>query len=178
MKKITLLTLVFVLCFSASAVLAAEYEANIDFSKGESGWGPMGSASFYVTNEDAKVGTVSLIVTGRNNSWEGTRFSLTDVLEEGGVYDLSLWIKAVEASPGAQAWVTCVKDTIAGEAEYTQIVAPLEISQTEWVELSVEGFEFSLEGYTSVAIYVEVDDPTASYMLDDFTLKGNKPINL
>ncbi|NMB39026.1 MAG: hypothetical protein GX994_05575 [Firmicutes bacterium] len=178
MKKITLLSLVFVLCFSISAVLAAEYEVNIDFSYGESGWGPMGSAVYYVTNEDAKVGSLSLAVLGRTQTWEGTIFNLSNVLEEGGVYEISLWIKAMEAAPGAKVWLTCVKDTTTGEAQYSQIAEPVEITSDEWVELKVEPFEFSLEGYNSIAFYVEVDDVTASYFMDDITIKGDKPINL
>ena len=114
MKKRTILT-VFLITILVSVVFAAEYEVKIDFSLGESGWGPMGAAIYYVTNEDAKVGTLSLAVVGRNNVWEGTIFSLTDVLEEGGVYDVSLWIKAMDPiEEGTTAWITCVKENLEG----------------------------------------------------------------
>lgn len=37
---------------------------------------------------------------------------------------------------------------------------------------------YSKEGLDRVEIYLEVDDPTASYFMDDFTITGNKPIRL
>lgn len=177
MKKSILLTLVLVLCFSASAVLAAEYEVVIDFTLGESGWGPMGSAVYYVTNEDAKVGSFSLAVDGRTQTWEGSIFNIGYILEEGGEYQISLWIKAMEGiEPGATAWITCVSDTLEGEAKYSGFAEAVELSTDEWVELKSEPFQFSLEGYSSIAIYVEVDDPYAGYFIDDMKIQGDKPI--
>lgn len=179
MKKYLLLTMVFVLCFSVSAVFAAEYEyeVKIDFSLGESGWEPMGGAVYYVTNEDAKEGSFSLAVDGRTQTWEGSIFNIGYVLEEGGEYVISLWVKAMEGiEPGSTAWITCVSDTLDGEAEYTGFAEAVELTADEWVELKSAPFVFSLEGYASIAIYVEVDDPYAGYFIDDMTIKGNKPI--
>lgn len=177
MKRLVLLTLVFVLCFSFSTVLAAEYEGKIDFSLGQSGWGPMGGPLILVTDEQVKVGTSSLAILGRTMAWEGSIFALTDVLEEGGTYEISIWVRALEANPNAQAWLTCVKVDEAGEAKYSQLSQPVKISETQWTELLAKGFEFSKEGLRSVEIYVEVDDATASYFMDDFTIRGNKPVN-
>ncbi len=177
MKKIGLLAMLLVLCLSFTTVFAEEYELKIDFSYGEYGWSPMGSAIFYVTNDDAKVGSVSLAVVGRTQSWEGTIFALTDVLTDGGVYDISLWIKAIDADPDAEAWLTCVTDTLDGDAKYSRLSDPVAINANEWTELVVKDFEFNMEGNASIAFYIEVDDPTAAYFVDDVTIKGDKPIN-
>ena len=177
MRKSFMLMLALVLCLSMSA-FAAEYEAVIDFSYGELGWGPMGGAVFYVTNEDARSESLSLAVVGRTQTWEGTIFELFNVLEDGGVYNFSIWVKALEAAPGSQVWITCVQVDTAGDAHYSRLCDPVEISTTEWVELVVENYEFTKEGYTGTAIYLEVDDEFASYLMDDFKITGNKPIHL
>lgn len=171
------LAFVLLLCFGITA-MAAEYEAVIDFTYGESGWGPMGSAVFYITDEDFRSAPFSLAVIGRSQTWEGTIFAVSRVLNEGGVYNLSIWVKAMDAAPGARVWMTCVKVDLAGQAQYSRLCDPKEISTTEWVELTVDGFEYSKEGLDRVEIYLEVDDPTALYFMDDFTITGNKPIRL
>jgi len=177
MRRSIAVALALVLCLSAAA-LAAEYEAVIDFSSGESGWGPMGSAVFYITDEDFRSEPFSLAIVGRSQNWEGTIFAVSRVLEEGGVYSFSIWVKAMDAAPGAKVWMTCVKVALSGEAAYSRLCEPKEISTTEWVELVAKDFEYSKEGLDRVEIYLEVDDPTASYFMDDFKISGNKPIKL
>jgi len=174
MRKTLILTLALVLCLGITA--AAQYEAVLDFTSGQSYWGPMGAAAFYITTEDARSQPFSLAIVGRSQTWEGSIFDIYKALEDGGVYNFSIWVKGMDAAPGAQVWITCVKVDLAGQAAYSRLCDPVEISNTEWVELKVENFEFSMEGLSAVAIYLEVDDVTASYFIDDFKITGTKPV--
>ncbi|HKM18014.1 MAG: hypothetical protein GX228_06515 [Firmicutes bacterium] len=180
MRKSLFLVFGLVLCLSAAAVAAdAEYEAIIDFSNGhESGWGPMGGAVRYIAAEEFRSEPFSLAVLGRTQIWEGTIFQVSNILEEGGVYTFSLWIKAMEAKPGSTAWITAVRVDKAGNASYERLCDPVEVNTTDWVEVVIKDFVFSLDGLDRIEFYPEIDDVEASYYMDDFKIVGNKPIKL
>jgi len=180
MKRSLLLVFGLVLCLSAACVASdAEHEAIIDFSTGnESGWGPMGGAVRYIAAEEFRSEPFSLAVLGRTQIWEGTIFRISNILEEGGVYTISLWIKAMEAQPGSTAWITEVRVDKAGNASYNRLCDPVEVNTTDWVEVVIKDYVFNLGDLDRIEIYPEIDDVEASYYMDDFMIVGNKPIRL
>jgi hypothetical protein len=181
MKKSLVFMLVLVLCLSTAVVLAAEgtYEAIIDFSAGhEQGWGPMGGAVRYIASEDFRSAPFSLAVLGRTQIWEGTIYRISNILQEGGVYSFSLWMKGMNVKPGSTAWITCVRVDKDGQASYERLCDPVPVNNDEWVEIVVKDFVFSLEDLDRIEIYPEIDDVEAAYYMDDFKITGDKPIKL
>lgn len=173
------LTLALVLCVSFTSVLASDYEFNVDFSNGQSLFKSMGGTILAITDDEAQVGETSLYVRARTQVWEGVEFDFLSVLEEGGVYDISIWVKLAEgAEEGTKGWFTLVMTDLDEESEYSRLGDEIELSTSEWVEIRAEGFEFTKEGMLDIKTYIEVSDRYATYYVDNFTISGDKPINI
>lgn len=140
-----------------------------DFEDGTAGpWVGRGAAGVEVVDTDAHGGSYSLAVTGRTANWHGTEATILDLVEPGGTYTVSGWVKLSE--PGE----TTLKFSVAETPEaYTQVTDPATVSDTEWVELT--GTYTVPSGLTGAALYVEAADETASFLLDDVTVVGPAP---
>lgn len=183
MKKLMMLLVVLMVCFSVNAVIAAEvtepaFKVEIDFSEGTSGWVPMGSPSLTLVKDEVKVCTESLKVSGRTQGWESPLFDITDVLTEGGTYQFSIFVKLTKGTPNTKGHITLRSNDTGGTESYTWISDEFELNDSEWVEIKTSDFKFSLENMLKLAIYIEVNEVSASFYMDDFTITGDQPITL
>lgn len=183
MKKLMILLVMLVLCFSVNAVIAAEvaepaFKVEVDFSEGTFGWVPMGSPSLTLVNEEVKVGTQSLKISGRTQGWESPLFDITDVLTEGGTYQFSIFVKLTKGTPQTKGHVTLRSNDTGGTESYTWISDEFDLNDSEWVEIKTKDYKFSLVNMLKLAIYIEVNEATASFYMDDFTITGDQPIIL
>ena len=138
-----------------------------DFEGGSAApWGPRGGTTVTIVDTDAHQGTHSLQVTGRTANWHGTEANITSVVEPGGTYDFSGFVKL---TPGTAD--TAVKFTLIFDGSDFQQVGSNPIASDEvWVEI---GGTYTIPASaTSVVLYVEAAEATASFLVDDIEVFG------
>ena len=134
--------------------------------------GARGGTTVAITTESGHDSDHSLSVTGRTANWNGTQMSATDLFQEGDVYSISGWVKL----PAGTAISTGVKFTVQGTPTagggdtFTQVNNPVTTDATTWVEIA--GSYTRPAGLSSVVLYVEAADNTASFLLDDVEITG------
>ncbi len=92
MKRILLL----LVSLAAPCFCAAEAPAILSssFEDGKTGdWTGRGSAVLTATKDTAHSGKLSLLTTGRTQSWNGPSVDLTGKILPGGAYRFSAWVK-------------------------------------------------------------------------------------
>ncbi|GAA2259350.1 hypothetical protein GCM10009853_010420 [Glycomyces scopariae] len=153
----------FVFAPSASAQDGVVYSS--DFEDGTAGdWAPRGPVTLAV--EDG-----ALLTTGRSADWHGPSVDLTDVVEPGGVYDISVSVRFADGSAGDALTATVQRETADGTS-YDSVVYQAPASG-DWSTLSGE---YSIASpATSLTFYVESPTVDASYWIDDFTVTELEP---
>jgi GH35 family endo-1,4-beta-xylanase len=153
----------FVFAPAASAQDDVVYSS--DFEDGTVGdWAPRGPVTLAV--EDG-----ALLTTGRSADWHGPSVDLTDVIEPGGLYEISVSVRFADGSTGDALTATVQRESDSGTS-YDSVVyqAP---ADTEWTELSGE-YSIASDA-TSLTFYVESPAVDASYWIDDFTVTELEP---
>jgi len=156
---------------SASALVAQV--ADHGFESGAThGWGPRGSAVVTSSTEAARTGTSSLKTTGRTAGWNGPAVDLRGQLSAGTAYQISGWVRLVAGQPASNLKFTIeARATGSATSDYTQVNNALPVTDGGWVQLQGT-FTPSAPSYDVLTLYLESDDPTSEYYLDDFTIAG------
>lgn len=136
-----------------------------DFEEGDTAdfTGRGGVETIGVTTDKAHSGTSSMLVSGREEGWNGPQFSLSDRCEAGVEYTVSAWV--------CPKWY----NTISLSMEYTDAGGERHYSNLSsqggdgWMEFSDIKVSFS-DDVTNVYVYIEGSD-TCDIYVDDFILK-------
>ncbi|WP_103062310.1 endo-1,4-beta-xylanase [Actinomyces qiguomingii] len=134
--------------------------SNFESSQPDMPWAPRGEGvTATTTNEVRRSPWNSLYVTGRTRAWHGLEISIEEFMEVGRTYDVTAWVRLPDGAASTRAKLTAAQ----GDGRYVEIAPPTEVGQ-EWVELT--------GGYSPPAgvggtIYIELEDPTASFYVDD-----------
>ncbi|MNM16229.1 Endo-1,4-beta-xylanase A precursor [compost metagenome] len=159
--------------------LSSTVIASYDFEDGTvQGWRPNGSgkteavaSSVYSTHS----GGYSLLASGRTASWNGPSVDVSGTLQKDGVYQIAAYVKAVSAADAGNIKLT-VKRTAGGADHYEQVSAAVPADDSAWVKL--EGSYTYTEDSTSLMLYIESDNATASYVIDDISITGETDTGL
>ena len=159
------------LCTSLPVVYAEDTTADdVIFSSGfeddsdvSAFTGRGGVESISVTKDSAHTGEGSMLISDREENWNGPQFLLDERCEAGVEYTVSAWVRA--------EWYNTVNLSMeytdsSGERHYSNLKSA--VSQGNWVEIPETKFSFS-EDMTNVYIYFECNDNTNLY-IDDFKL--------
>src|SRR5690606_25195354 len=65
-----------------------------------------------------------------------------------------------------------------GEASFRWLTESVAVNADEWTELETELFVYDPEAAASTAIYIELDHPAASFLVDQFVVAGDRPVSI
>ncbi len=155
-----------------SASTAAEIVAN-DFEDGTTqGWAPRGSVTLTSTTEAARSGARSLKTAGRTATWNGPARDLRTTLSANTTYEISGWVRLAAGQAASNLKFTVeIRATGAASNSYVQINSPVPVTDAGWVQLQ-GNFSFASASNDNLTLYLESDDASAVYYLDDFTITG------
>jgi len=117
-----------------------------------------------VTDEMAYEGDYSLLVTGRSAAWNGPSFNITDFVNPGEQYTISVRIHA--KTPESSNFRMSRQAGQGEDATYHNIAQKVITTEDGWVEI-LGTHVFPDDNYLSV--YIENDATTAEFYIDEFT---------
>lgn len=135
-----------------------------DFEKNADGWESRGSSKVSVSDKAYHGGKKSLLVTNRQDAWNGVGRSLrtaTYVPETA----YSFGVYAMQDTKDIETFKLTLSYTADGQTKYAGI-AECEAAKGEWVKLSNESFEIP-EGASGMLLYVETDSGKSDFYIDD-----------
>jgi endo-1,4-beta-xylanase len=133
------------------------------------GWRGRGAATVTVSDEEAHSGSSSLKVTGRTAAWHGTEYDVLSLVTPGDSYDVTAWARLTDGSPSSTLILTrevqgCDVD------EFVRIDLAENATDADWVELTGTLTLPASCDPTRLVVYVESEDATASYYVDDTSM--------
>jgi endo-1,4-beta-xylanase len=155
---------------AVSAVAKTLVDANFE-DKSLQGWVPrIGEEVLTATDADAHDGKISLLTTGRANSYSAPKLDTTDLITKGNKLNISVWVKLAPGEQPTEMRLSIQRD-LNGESSYDSIVGNTLVTADEWVEF--KGTYTLPNDSDTTAIYVETAEGTASYYIDDFFMVQN-----
>jgi hypothetical protein len=149
---------------SASAAGAENAMLNPGFEEGMDAWFSIGG-ELSSSDEQAKEGSRSCLISSRTASYEGPNQSLNRRLLDGHRYTMTAWVRLRRPGATSRAQMT-VEQTDGAGTDY-HALASEDVSADGWVELKGT-FDFRSTGILSaLRFYVEVQDATADFFVDD-----------
>nr|ADB23440.1 XynA [Thermoanaerobacterium saccharolyticum] len=144
--------------------------ANGTFENGNtSGWIGTGSSVVKAVYGVAHSGDYSLLTTGRTANWNGPSYDLTGKIVPGQQYNVDFWVKFVNGNDTEQIKAT-VKAT-SDKDNYIQVNDFANVNKGEWTEIK-GSFTLPVADYSGISIYVESQNPTLEFYIDDFSVIG------
>jgi endo-1,4-beta-xylanase len=157
----------------AAAATAPAAVLTSDFEDGTTqGWAGRGSAAVAVSTAAAHGGTHSLLTTGRTATWNGPSRSVLGILQPRATYTVSAQVRLVAGAAAVPVHMT-VQRTPAGGATVFERVASATASDAGWTQLTGD-YSFQADP-TDAQLYLESDDATVAFHLDDVTITMTAP---
>jgi endo-1,4-beta-xylanase len=158
----------------AARASAAQGGLLVDFEDGSAqGFAPRGGNEILqVTDEQAHGGKYSLKVSGRTAAWNGPSLRIENIVRPDGEYEVTAWVRAI--TPDSSNFRLSSQIGEGGAASYVNMSTAVVNVKDGWVKLAGK-YRYPGAGYLSV--YVENDDASAEYYIDDVSvteLEGSK----
>lgn len=151
---------------NATTHVRKNYATNGHAESGLINWGAHGTAQISVTNSTAHSGIYSVFVGNRTKPWEGITYSVGD-LKPGEKYDIAVWAKLAAGEPDSRLTLTL---RFRGADTFYHNLVTEGVNASGWTQLKSQFVHpFSQLDHA----YVESDNATVSFYLDDFTLIGD-----
>jgi hypothetical protein len=143
---------------------------NPDFESGTSGWRVLGggvTTQISVSSAEAFAGQQSLIVTGREEDFQGPVYALTGQVAPNASYRVSVWVRLADYPTSATANVT-LRTSCDSEYTYTSWVFEAPVSANAWTELAGTNVTPDCSrGYSEVDLYIEAPAHVLSFYIDE-----------
>lgn len=164
------------LAFGFAATPATAQLVSNGFEDGTTqSWMPRGSVTLTSSTDVARTGTRSLKTTGRTATWNGPALDLRSTLVANTTYQISGWVRLVAGQPASNLKFTVeMRATGAASSSYVQINPAAPVTDAGWVQLQ-GNFSFTSATNDVLTLYLESDDATSAFYLDDFTITGPDP---
>ena len=158
----------------ALAAMAAPVHAQIvvnDFEDGTNqGWSPRGGVTLTNSTAASHGGARSLLTSGRTAGWNGPSLDLRTVLAPNTTYQISGWVRLLAGQPQSNLKFTLESRATGGTTtNYAQVNTPAAVTDAGWVQLQGT-ISFTAASHDVLTLYLESDDITSAYYLDDFTI--------
>lgn len=134
---------------------------NYDFESGSDDWFGRGEAQVSLSTDQKHGGEQSLFVSDRSASWHGAALS-NDYIEPGKKYKFSVYVFVTQ-----NANMNLSLQYTENENDSYPCVSEKEVYAYSWTELS--GEIILPEGATNIQPYLQSNNETLSFYLDDFT---------
>jgi|GEM_PF-198640 len=132
------------------------------------GWVAQGTgadATVSINGSSAHGGINSLIVTGREDTWQGAKFDLLNKVEKGQTLDISMWVYQTSGEEKDVRISICTDAE--GDAQYSTIAVDEAVPSRTWAELKGTYTITYTGDLEQLFIYVETGHPTADLGIDD-----------
>ncbi|MDO4864727.1 MAG: carbohydrate binding domain-containing protein, partial [Ruminococcus sp.] len=137
-----------------------------DFNSTTSGWQGRGNASLSNDSKNYYEGNGSMLVSGRQNNWNGAAIDLpTDIFKAGETYSFSA--AALQKSGSATDIKMTLQYTSGGQEQYDEI-ALVNAKSGQWTDVSNASYTIP-SGATSMVLYFEAPDDLTDFYIDSFT---------
>jgi endo-1,4-beta-xylanase len=144
-----------------------------DFEDGTTqGWFGRGTAAVAASTATAHGGTHSLLTTGRTATWNGPGHDMTGILLTGATYTISIQVQMAAGTAATPIHLT-VQRTPNGASTVFERVASATVAAGAWTQL-LGDYSFTADS-TGIQLYVESDDASASFFIDDVTVTETAP---
>jgi len=142
------------------AMPAADFED--DTLQGFAGRG--GMETLEVSGDVAHSGVKSLRVSGREQAWHGPSLNVTQYIEEGLEYRITVWVHA--GIPEASNFKLSTQVGQGDAASYANVDAKIVNVSDGWVQMSGK-YRYTNTSGSYITVYVENDDKNAAFYIDD-----------
>jgi endo-1,4-beta-xylanase len=133
-----------------------------DFSSGTTeGWFARGDVTLEVTPDE------HLLIDGRTDTWTGAAHDITEHVQVGARYELSLRARLPEGSDPALLRTTVQRDA-GGQSSYDSVVWNREVTDAAWTDLT--GTYATAGAADALHFYIESDASLTPILIDDFTM--------
>lgn len=155
-----------------SMVNAGELVINSGLETSANGWSDFAGATVARTNSDAHGGEYSLLVSDREETYQGGGFTFA-ALSAGTSYNISCWVKMAPENPATSLALSLA--IMQGEATAYRSIATLEsVTSDTWVQLAgthVYQLDNPAAPVDEVVGYVEApENANAEYLIDDCSI--------
>ncbi len=146
-----------------------------DFEGSTQGWFKRGAETVTASTYSAHGGTGSLLVEGREQTWNGPGFNLaaTGKLNKESTYEFSAYVKLKEGTVGSQTIQFGAQQTGAAN-EYANPGNPVTVTADAWVQVSGE-YTYDMDAAVLQVYLQSNSSPTVDFYVDDFSVKVLKP---
>ncbi|HYE75711.1 MAG TPA: carbohydrate binding domain-containing protein, partial [Blastocatellia bacterium] len=139
-------------------------------------WTPRGTSVVLANStEDAHAGTHSLKITGRTATWNGPNINVTDRLNNGSRYRVSVWVKLATGEAATNIRVT-LERVLNGSTTFHTVIGNTQVTANQWVQLSTT-YDYAFN-HSSLTLYIESASGTPSFYIDDFELTYIPPVQI
>ncbi|MBR3422849.1 MAG: carbohydrate binding domain-containing protein [Ruminococcus sp.] len=137
------------------------------FESGAQGWTGRGAASVTSSSDKAFEGSKSIYVDGRTSAWNGGSKELGSDFEAGKAYSFSANVCYDSGGSEDTFFLKIQYKDASGTTSYDGIAEATTMKGT-WVQLANTNYTIP-SGATDVVLYVETEDSTNSFYIDDVT---------
>jgi endo-1,4-beta-xylanase len=149
-----------------AAVGEVVYETG--FEDGAGGWFGRGSATLETTTGSARTGAASLLVTGRDATWQGPALDVSGVLEPGAMYHVETWVRLPEGTPDDLVTLTVQRTPAGADTAYDSVAYQVPVSAGAWTEVSGS---YSYGGAVDeLQLYLESPTADLAFLVDDVSI--------
>jgi endo-1,4-beta-xylanase len=146
---------------------------NSNFEDGTTqGWFSRGTAVLSVSPDSPHGGAGSLLSTGRTATWNGPARDVLGVLAPGATYTVRAQVRLAAGAADTALHLT-MQHTPTGGTQTFERVANATANAAGWTEMIGE-YSFQTDS-SELQLYLESDDATVSYYLDDLTITQTAP---
>ena len=138
------------------------------FEDGTGGWFGRGSATLETTTDTARTGAGSLLVTGRDATWQGPGLDVSGVLEPDATYDVEAWVRLPEGTPDDLVTLTVQRTPAGGDTAYDSVAYQVPVSAGAWTEIS--GSYTYGGAVDELQLYLESPTAALAFLVDDVSI--------
>jgi endo-1,4-beta-xylanase len=143
------------------------------------GWSSRAGAALANSTADAHGGTHSLLVTNRVAAYDGPQISVSNKMDNGSAYSISVWVKLAPSATQSDTLRASLQTTLAGTTTYHTVVSNTAVPLGAWVQLSIPNYAMGLAYDPGQAfLYVESSSGTQSFYIDDLQLTFIPPVEI
>lgn len=147
-----------------------------DFEDGTTqGWGPRGDAIVEASTEDANSGTYSLKTTGRTQGWHGPSQNVLGMMQPGGIYEVSGYVKLVAGQTPSQIIIAMQRTPSGGDTSYDWIAPSADAGVTDAGWVFLQGQYSFADPVSELILYAESSNAETEFYLDDLTISEVTP---
>lgn len=171
-KILSVLTTILLLFTNVTLAVSADepsiQELSYDFDTLLSEWDVVADGSLSIDNQNYYTGSSSLKITERKNFFNGPCLDTTNLIEKNELYSVSLYIyhEGSESIP----FIATARFTNHNNVEEFRNIGQVDVLPATWTNLTCTFT--SPADYKSSIIYIECENDTVNFNIDDFHIKG------